>query len=206
MPSTSLSPTAPCAGRTRGLLVPACCGAERAGSGRMMGIRAGESPRSLEASLHCSPARGRAVLTAVVRAGESPRSPEAPLYRSPASGPGGPYDRRPGGGLVHPDRQRRRLAVGRPVGRAVPTTVVRAGARRTPIAGGVSAGQWAARFLQGYNCHPGGGLGHPDRRRRQPAVCRPVGRIGITHTLCCQRDAGTSLGSGEPGRVARDDV
>jgi hypothetical protein len=57
-------------------IVPARCGRVPADSGRMTGVRAGESPRPLEASRHFAvrrhAARGRAASMAAVRAGESP--------------------------------------------------------------------------------------------------------------------------------------
>ena len=150
--------------------------------------------------------------------------------------PGGNEGRSPGGGEP-PVAGGPCFTVRRPEGRAVPTIAVRAGARCSPIAGGVTsplagqwaarsyccrparagalsasiaggitsptAGQWAARYLRlssgrgpgaprspeasscrlpasgplGFcDCRPGGGPGHPDRRRRHLADCRPLGR------------------------------
>ena len=128
------------------------------------------------------PGRGRAPDRRTRRRHFTVRQHAAGRYRRPSSGRGRATDRR-----------RPRFTVRRPVGRAVtvPTTAVRAGARRTPIAGGVdspSLGQWAARFLRlssgrgpgaprspeastrrlsasgpdgSYDCRPGRGLGAP---------------------------------------------
>ena len=74
------------------------------------------------------------------------------------------------GGPAHPDRRRRHLAARRPVGRAVPTTVVRAG-----------------------------GSVHPDRRSCHSAACRPVGRAGAAITLCGRRGAGSRPGEWRTG-------
>ncbi len=151
--------------------------------------------------------------------------------------PGGTEGRSPGGGEP-PVAGGPCFTVRRPEGRAVPTIAVRAGARCSPIAGGVTsplagqwaarscccrpggalsasiaggitsptAGQWAARYLRlssgrgpgaprspeasscrlpasgplgSCDCRPGGGPGHPDRRRRHLADCRPLGRSAL---------------------------
>jgi hypothetical protein len=86
------------------------------------------------------PAGGRAAwaVATVVRAGaDAPCAPERSSHRLTAVGPRGSRDGQPGGGPAHPDRRWRLLTVCRHDGRAVHATASRAGARCTPIAGGV---------------------------------------------------------------------
>ena len=159
------APPASCAGRTRGrpgaaLLrtarcrspAPACCGAVCAGSGRMTGVWTGESPRPPEASLHCSPARDRAVPMAAVQAGRTPIN----------------------GGAAS-------LFAGQWAGRFLRLSSVW-GARRTPTAGGVlptPAGQWAGSALPTYcvaYARPGRDSGSGDSGRVGPGR-RAVARL-----------------------------